>query len=403
MVPGSIPVSTSKINRRLKRTIHKYTFGIFEQVFGGVRNSPYRPEDFFDLFITAAKNREDGMANEASKVLNLRARKQGLRARYWRGRRIRSDGTYSDSADFASDKHCPSSKTLLTRIKKGFEICEGTLVTRFNKHRQRINALDRENTKILERAKESIRPLSSLTGVAVALDFHDQDFYGQPNADVTIGYGKNTKLVYRFCSSRVLSENGEFCTRPLLTSSTTQAIEESHREYQQLGINDKTYLGDRGFCGVKEIKTFQRLHLDYLTPVHSGKLDKSTYERIQNAAREDHVTMFPYSMGKTLKEPARTFIVVVPFALQYHTAKKNTKHTKRRDAMVFSTSLKPETNKPEDVDSFGTVLSRIYRLRFGIETDWALLKSFRPLTTSPDGIVRLFYFYMGIILYNIWF
>jgi hypothetical protein len=412
MVSNALSVKTPKFNRQLYRTVQKHKIDVFEGVFGHPRNSPYEARHFFELYWTAAKNRRDGMANEASRILNLQARRNGAKPLYRRGPRIRCDGTYSDSNDFNPEKFYPASKTMLNRVKKTFEIKQGSLTLASGTQR-RINPLDRGNKAILKRAKSFVNPLDELTGMTVAIDFHDQDFYGKHdrkfyerrNTGLTITRGKNTKFVYCFCSSRFLSTHGEFCTPPLLISSPSQAIEEIHKQYQQMGMEVRTFLGDKSFCGVKQIKTFQHLHLDYLTPLHRGKIDAFMESIIANASKE-HVTLVPLYMGKKEKEPARTLIVIVPSILTHPSADENTEeyeqNTKDREPMVFSTSMKPETDSVEDKDSFGIKLAQIYRSRFGIESAWAQLKSFRPLTTSPNPVVRLFYFYMGIILYNIW-
>ena len=71
--------------------------------------------------------------------------------------------------------------------------------------------------------------------------------------------------------------------------------------------------------------------------------------------------------------------------------------------MVFATSIKLEQNATQtEIDQFGFQLSRIYRLRFGIETDWSILKTFRPRTTSPSAVLRLYYFYLSVLLYDMW-
>jgi len=72
--------------------------------------------------------------------------------------------------------------------------------------------------------------------------------------------------------------------------------------------------------------------------------------------------------------------------------------------MVFATNIQPIATNPSqaEIDAFGRELPRIYRLRFGIESDWTILKSFRPRTTSKNPVVRLFYLYMSVLLYDAW-
>jgi hypothetical protein len=411
MVSSSIPMNSPILNRRLRRSIRRHTLGPFDKIFGHVRNSPFEAQHFFDLFMTAARNREDGMANEASHTLNEQAMLHGAKPLYTRGRRVRDDGTYSNNSEFLSKKYYPSSKTMLNRIKKSFEISAGELLPS-SKSGRHVNFLQREVNRTLQKATSSnlINPLTSLTGITVALDFHDQDFYGQTNLrsgqknlDVINTFGKHTTLAYRFCTSRILSDGGQFCTRPILTKSTTHAIETSHNEYRKLNIVDKTYVADREFCGIHEINTFRKLGLDYITPVRRNILDTTAKQRIKNAP-DEHVTIIDYTVGHTPKHSARTFIVVVPPKWQCpSTKKKQRQYAQAKPRPIrFSTSLKPNSSTQHDIDRFGFALSMIYRLRFGIETDWSMFKSFRPSTTSPSGAVRLFYFYVGIIVYNAW-
>ncbi|HIH60091.1 MAG TPA: transposase [Ferroplasma sp.] len=47
-------------------------------------------------------------------------------------------------------------------------------------------------------------------------------------------------------------------------------------------------------------------------------------------------------------------------------------------------------------------LLKLYRKRWGIETGYRMVRKFLARTTSRRLNVRLLYFYLAILLYNIW-
>ena len=68
-------------------------------------------------------------------------------------------------------------------------------------------------------------------------------------------------------------------------------------------------------------------------------------------------------------------------------------HNKRRRILyVFATNT--DTAPPN--------ILKMYRKRWGIETGYRMIRKFLARTTSKRYNVRLLYFYLAIILYNIW-
>ena len=119
-------------------------------------------------------------------------------------------------------------------------------------------------------------------------------------------------------------------------------------------------------------------------------------------ASTDRVSVFPYRMKSGSINSAATYLVVVPPIFQYPAQRKHPVK-KRVYPLVFATNIQPsKTWSQEQIDMFGQTLSRVYRLRFGIETGWSILKTLRPRTTSPNPVIRLFYFCMSVLIYNAW-
>ena len=58
----------------------------------------------------------------------------------------------------------------------------------------------------------------------------------------------------------------------------------------------------------------------------------------------------------------------------------------------------PKDRYKDEVD----IVVQLYRKRWGIETAHRLQDKFRIKTTSVNGIVRYFFFVIGVLLYNMW-
>jgi hypothetical protein len=99
---------------------------------------------------------------------------------------------------------------------------------------------------------------------------------------------------------------------------------------------------------------------------------------------------------------ARTNIVIVPPALQAPGQRRG-RPKKNNNNVVYATNILPKGSVTrEDIDDYGYELTRVYRLHWGMETDWSMFKSFRPRTTSPKSVIRAFYFYASVLLYDVW-
>ena len=63
------------------------------------------------------------------------------------------------------------------------------------------------------------------------------------------------------------------------------------------------------------------------------------------------------------------------------------------------------TNQDFDENDVGLAnrLFMLYSKRWGIETSFRVKKhSYRPKTTSKNYVIRLFYFLLSVLLYNLW-
>ncbi|MGA2785398.1 MAG: transposase [Candidatus Bathyarchaeia archaeon] len=203
--------------------------------------------------------------------------------------------------------------------------------------------------------------------------------------------------------ARIVCAKAEYCLPPIKISSKSQMendLEQTLQQAASFSVSVNTMLLDRGFFTIDCMNRLRKRNVHFLMPAKLGALKRQMQKTIRRAQKE-HVTIYRYSLGHQPKHSATAFIVVVPPQWQYPSQRNRAKH--HSYSMVFATSIKLEPNATQtEIDQFGFQLSRVYRLRFGIETDWSILKTLRPRTTSPSAVLRLYYFYLSVLLYDIW-
>lgn len=78
---------------------------------------------------------------------------------------------------------------------------------------------------------------------------------------------------------------------------------------------------------------------------------------------------------------------------------KNNPRKKIEVIWRYATNVQPTGNSIEWVDT----MAKLYPKRWGIETSYRKMKEdFSPKTTSKKYIIRLFYFELVVLFYNLW-
>jgi hypothetical protein len=391
--------ATPRFNRRFRRLSQSWLKGIFE--FKRSYNSIYKEEHYREVFLKAITNSNRVMLNGASKSLNLHAshRSEPLYLR----RQKATDGSRQKEEPI-EHRHYPAGKTAIWHIKKEYQIINGMLqpTTTSNK---RTNHLERRIGEIIRKAntRHTIKAENNVTGITIAFDYSDQDYWGQPNSEIIRTRAEGTTLAYRYGMARIVCAKAEYCLPPIKISSKSQIendLEKTLHQATSFGISVNTMLLDRGFYTIDCMNLLRKRNVHFLMPAKLGALKRQMQKTIRRAPKE-HVTIYRYSLGHQPRHSATAYIVVVPPRWQHPSLRNRAKH--RSYSMVFATSIKLEPNATQtEIDQFGLQLSRIYRLRFGIETDWSILKTLRPRTTSPSAVLRLYYFYLSVLLYDMW-
>lgn len=127
-----------------------------------------------------------------------------------------------------------------------------------------------------------------------------------------------------------------------------------------------------GFFSTDLINYLNSIHINFI--IHAPKYGKE--------CNGEEIDMeYTTSSDKRRKGEQATFRMVSIYG-----------HNKRRILYVFATNT----------DTAPRNILKMYRKRWGIETGYRMIRKFLARTTSKRYNVRLLYFYLAIVLYNIW-
>src|SRR5208282_5375283 len=134
-------------------------------------------------------------------------------------RRKAIDGS-SGETEQIERKYYPAGKTAIWHIKKEYEIVNGILQPTFASQK-RINPLERALRDIIQKAntRQTIKAENNVTGITIAFDYSDQDFWGLPNSEVIRTKAEGTSLAYRYGMARIVCAKAEYCLPPIKISS----------------------------------------------------------------------------------------------------------------------------------------------------------------------------------------
>ena len=142
---------------------------------------------------------------------------------------------------------------------------------------------------------------------------------------------------------------------------------------ESFGIRIDVLLMDGGFFSTDLINYLNSIHINFI--IHAPKYGKE--------CNGEEIDMeYTTSSHKRRKGEQATFRMVSIYG-----------HNRRgRILYVFAANT----------DAAPKNILKMYRKRWGIETGYRMIRKFLARTTSKRYNVRLLYFYLAIILYNIW-
>jgi hypothetical protein len=206
----------------------------------------------------------------------------------------------------------------------------------------------------------------------LAVDWHDEMYYGNPKAEGVVGaVRKNgSNHAYRFATVNVLfkRERLTLAVTPMLDRCVLWHVKRLLACVAELGLKIKLLLFDRGYYSTALIRYLDSAGFKYIIhiPWH-GKPLKAGVDRL-------HTTT---THKKRRMEQATFRLVTV---------------RQKRKLLIFATNT-----------SFKRCLVRkTFRRRWGIETSYRMIGLFLAKTTSKRYGLRMLYFFLAVVLYNLW-
>jgi putative transposase len=239
----------------------------------------------------------------------------------------------------------------------------------------------------MNRALAASIPVSMCrTGVEVAIDFHDEPFYGKtPDLKALTCRGqakKGTTHFIRIASAYVIWRQVRLTLAVVYVlpdDEPLDLLEQLLRRLKTLGFTAKVLYLDKGFASTRILRYLTECQQPAIIACPIRGKDKGT--RSLCIGRSSYLTTYTFTDG-TLANLA-VVATLVP-----------DKSTKRRRKWVLFIVIHLDWSPHKVYDE--------YRRRFGIECSYRLLRRVRATTTSLNPALRFFLLGIGLVLVNIW-
>jgi hypothetical protein len=299
------------------------------------------------------------------------------------------NNTYAETAmeDLRIKHHidAPSGTEFLYRVKKLFGIKNNQIQLDYFE-RMHIQMKIWEKLTAVNNELVAIAVSSGLfkKPVICAIDYTKIPYYGTLNSNVVRGkHDKGTELFYEYASISVVEKGRRIC---IYTVQITLLSEEKHDILRRLvtqalarGIKIKMLLVDRAFFTVDCINTLDEMKIKFIMPCVGNERVKTA---VDTFGRTGKIAKFPIYNSERA-EALFTMIIVRNY---------------KGELIAFATNVKNGWN----VKYFVRRIPREYRKRWSIETTFRKMKEIVGMTTSPLPELRLIYFMLAMILYNVW-
>jgi hypothetical protein len=230
----------------------------------------------------------------------------------------------------------------------------------------------------------------------VAIDWHLQPYYGQPEKSRNeLYYGKPKQGTTKFhaYASACIVEYGRRYTLALTWVRRHESMVRILRRLvgiiREIGLKIRRVLLDRAFFNVPVVEFLQEERLPFLMPVMMrGRAPKKRQKPTGlRWIKRQPAGWYPH----TMKNRKRQVTVSICVGYRRHRSRKDGKQ--RRQKLLFAAWR---------VNGTPTEIRERYRLRFGIETSYRQMRQARIYTCTRNPHLRLFFLAMALILRNIW-
>ncbi len=248
---------------------------------------------------------------------------------------------------------------------------------------EKLREQEQEMNAALE---ESIPAAMQRTKVEVAIDFHDEPFYGKQDALRKVAcHGqakKGTTHFVRIATAYVIWKQVRLtlAVRYVLPEEETLAIVTFLlQRLKDLGIVSRVLYLDKGFAAGPVIRYLQGQHQPAILACPIRGKDGGT--RALCKGRGSYTTPYTFTDGTQ-----------VTLAMKASLVPDKTGHPRRKWLAFIVIELDWSVEKVHDQ----------YRRRFGVECSYRSLRRVRATTTSRNPALRFFLLSVGLLLVNVW-
>ncbi|MBU0498241.1 MAG: transposase [Candidatus Thermoplasmatota archaeon] len=262
-------------------------------------------------------------------------------------------------------KECvPKGETLLYHLKN---------YRNTDQIKQMFTLIFEMNWEIARKKKMFDRP------VDVGIDFTDIPFYGDKNADMIVEKkpGAGTTHCYRYATINIVDRNIRFVLLavPYGKFDNKERILHQLLGYARERIKIRRLYADRAFFTSNCIEIFKRYGIKFIIP---APVNRRIRELIDAWGAPSMTRDYPM-------KNSRFNVAVV------------------KDEYGVDRAFATNIDFNEYDVGFSQHLFKLYGKRWGVETTYRVLKhTFWPKTTSKNYFIRLFYFLLSCLLYNLW-
>lgn len=231
------------------------------------------------------------------------------------------------------------------------------------------------------------------TKLQVAIDLHDEPFYGHSPELLAFTCGgpakKGTTRFFRMATAYVIFKDMRLTLAQLFVSpedNLAELVAALLRRLAILGFKIRRLYFDKGFCTIPVLRYVQQRGWPAILACPIRGKTGGTRALCQGRAS--------YQTDHTFKSNAYgTLTVPVTVARTYTSHKRSKRKGRQARWLVFVTlncQLSPNS------------VRKCYRRRFGIETNYRCMRQVRAWTTSRNAALRFLLMSLAFILVNLW-
>lgn len=283
---------------------------------------------------------------------------------------------------FGSMKH-----ELYTKLFHLLQEAPGKYLEQISAHTDAIhwhlNKIDISNFEqyLIEYFVENLKYLRKTTcanKMTIAFDETFVPFYGKAQDNWVVSYNNNVKGAtgsYKFMVCSIIIEEKRYVLAmlPMHNNSNTNKIVEIMLNIIKRKFHIETVLFDRGFCNKKLCRELGKQGLQYLILCPKW----TNIKRYLKENKDEVIETVLINEHKTKNKFDWRFVFV---------------HNYLDHDWAFATNMQMK----------GTDLVKLYKCRWGIETNFRVMDESDIKSKSKNIVTRCFFFFMSIIFFNSW-